>query len=250
MQELTPSARLSAWGNAALEGTVSLDDAADAIAGAGAAPRFFGLAGEPSGVNVAYALGRLRADGAVGLRLVLPRPGDVGGLPGPATFNELALLLGEAVLTVGGPPRGVIAGSSEARGAGEPGEAWTVYDVAPDARTPLSLRDAEFGLNEAMREATAVLTQLDVARWEPVAATLLTERSGSDAPCALPMSSAPKAQHVLDGALRMLRIVELARQSDGAAVTSVEADTRRQVLRDLETAARRGLEAACSAAVR
>ena len=34
------------------------------------------------------------------------------------------------------------------------------------------------------------------------------------------------------------------------AVTSVEADTRRQVLRDLETAARRGLEAACSAAVR
>ena len=48
----------------------------------------------------------------------------------------------------------------------------------------------------------------------------------------------------------MLRIVELARQSDGAAVTSVEADTRRQVLRDLETAARRGLEAACSAAVR
>ncbi len=231
MQELTPSARLSAWGNAALEATVSLDDAADAIAGAGAASRFFGLAGEPSGVNVAYALGRLRADGAVGLRLVLPRPGDVGGLPGPATFNELALLLGEAVLTVGGPPRGVLAGSSEASGG--VGEAWTVYDVAPDARTPLSLRDAEFGLNEAMREATAVLTQLDVARWEPVAATLLSEHSGSDAPCALPMSSAPKAQHVLDGALRMLRIVELARQSDVAAVSSVEADTRRQVLRDL-----------------
>jgi len=254
MQELTPSARLSAWGNAALEGTVSLDDAADAIAGAGgAAHRFLGLPGEPSGVNVAYALGRLRADGAVGLRLVLPRPGDVGGLPGPGTFNELALLLGEAVLTVGGPPRGVLAGSSEAKEASGPrelGKAWTVYDVSPDARTPLSLRDAEFGLNEAVREATAVLTQLDVARWEPVAATLLSEQSGNDAPCALPMSSAPKAQHVLDGALRMLRIVELATQSDGAAVTSVEADTRRQVLRDLETAARRGLEAACSAAVR
>jgi hypothetical protein len=48
----------------------------------------------------------------------------------------------------------------------------------------------------------------------------------------------------------MLTIVDLARQSDGAAVTAVEADTRRQVLRDLDTAARRGLEAACSAAVR
>ena len=48
----------------------------------------------------------------------------------------------------------------------------------------------------------------------------------------------------------MLTIVEVARQSDGAAVTSVEADARRQVLRDLDTAARRGLEAACSAPLR
>jgi len=245
MQELTPSARLSAWGTAALEGAVSLDDAADAIVADGAAHRFFGLAGEASGVNVAYALGRLRADGAVGLRLVLPRPGDVGGLPGPVAFNEQALLRGEAVLTVGGPPRGVLANP-----AGEGRSEWTVYDVAPDPRTPLSLRDAEFGLNEAMREATAVLTQLDVARWEPVAAALLREPAGSDAPGGLPMCSAPKAQHVLDGVLRMLRIVELARRSDGAAVTSVEADTRQQVLRDLDAAARRGFEAACSAAVR
>ena len=121
MHELTPAARLSAWGNAALEGAVSLDDAADAIAGSGgAAHRFFGLAGDDGGVNIAYALGRLRADGARGLRLVLPRPGDIGGLPGPATFNEQALARGEAVLTVGGPPRGVL---GEARGA------WTVHDV-------------------------------------------------------------------------------------------------------------------------
>jgi hypothetical protein len=246
MHELTPAARLSAWGNAALEGTVSLDDAADAIAGArGAAHRFFGLAGEDSGVNAAYALGRLRADGAVGLRLVLPRPGDAGGLPGPTAFNELALLGGEAVLTVGGPARGVLANE-----VGEAGQAWTVYDVAADARTPLSLRDAEWGLNEAMREATAVLTQLDVARWEPVAATLLKAQARGDVPAGLPETSAPKAQHVLDCALRMLAIVELARRSDGAAVTSVEADTRSHVLRDLDTAARRGLEAACSAAVR
>ena len=149
------------------------------------------------------------------------------------------------MLTVGGPPRGVLANPT-----GEGREEWTVYDVAPDPRTPLSLRDAEFGLSEAMREATAALTQLDVARWEPIAAALLEQQAGSDGAGGLPMSAAPKAQHVLDGALRMLRIVELARQSDGAAVTSVEADARRQVLRDLDTAARRGLEAACSAVVR
>jgi hypothetical protein len=239
MHELTPAARLSAWGNAALEGAVSLDDAAEAIAGSGGAGhRFFGLAGETSGVNVAYALGRLRADGAVGLRLVLPRPGDIAGLPGPAAFNEQALSRGEAVLTVGGPPRGVL---------GDGQGAWTVHDVLPDARTPLSLHDAEFGLNQQMREATAVLVRLDVARWEPVAAEVLQHRANRPPPAALPNSSPPHAHSLLECALRMLSIVDLARQSDGAAVTAVEADTRRQVLRDLDTAARRGLEAACSA---
>lgn len=241
MHELTPAARLSAWGNAALEGAISLDDAAEAIAGSGGGHRFFGLAGDGSGVNVAYALGRLRADGAGGLRLVLPRPGDIGGLPGPATFNERALSRGEAVLTVGGPPRGVL---GDAQGA------WTVHDVRADARTPLSLRDAEFGLNEQMREATAVLTQLDVPRWEPVAAEVLEHRASNPPLAALPLSSPSHAHHVLECALRMLTIVDLARQSDGAAVTAVEADMRRQVLRDLDTAARRGLEAACSTVAR
>jgi hypothetical protein len=239
MHELTPAARLSAWGNAALEGAVSLDDAADVISGAGnATSRLFGLAGEDGGVNIAYALGRLRADGARGLRLVLPRPGDAGGLPGPAAFNEQALARGEAVLTVDGPPRGLL---SSGRGS------WTVYDVLFDARTPLSLRDADWGLNQQMRVATAVLMQLDVARWEPVAADVLQHQSSNPPPPALPLSSPSHAHHMLEAAMRMLTIVELARQSDGAAVTSVEADARRQALRDLDTAARRGLEAACSA---
>jgi hypothetical protein len=246
MHELTPAARLSAWGSAALEGTVSLDDAADVIAGSGGtAHRFFGLVGEEGGVNIAYALGRLRADGAHGLRLVLPRPGDIAGLPGPATFNDQALSRGEAVLTVGGPPRGVLGGlSGGARGA------WTVQDVSPDDRTPLSLRDAEWSLNRQMREATAVLMQLDIARWEPVAAEVLQHQASNATPASLPPSSPARAHHILECALRMLTIVEVARQSDGGAVTSVEADARRQVLRDLDTAARRGLEAACSAAVR
>ena len=164
------------------------------------------------------------------------------GLPGPAPFNEQALSRGEAILTIGGPPRGVL---GQGRGA------WIVHDVTPDARTPLSLRDAEWGLNQQMREATAVLMRLDVARWEPVAADVLQHRGAATLPRrTLPPSSPPSAQHVLDCALRMLTIVEVARQSDGAAVTSVEADARRQVLRDLDTAARRGLEAACSAPLR
>jgi hypothetical protein len=242
MHELSPAARLAAWGGAALAGHVSLDDAADVIAGSGdAAHRFFGLAGEEGGVNVAYALGKLRAQGAQGLRLVLPRPGDNGGLPGPAEFNDRALSRGEAVLTVGGPPRGVL---REGRGA------WTVHDVSPDPRTPMSLREAEWALTEQMREATAVLVQLDVARWEPVAAEVLQHPARNAAAPALPLTSPTQAQHVVEWALRMMTIVEVARQSDGAAVTSAEADARLQVLRDLDTAARHGLEAACSTQLR
>ena len=83
MQELTPAARLSAWGNAALEGAISLDDAADAIAGSGGAPT--GSSGWPA--SRAASTWPTRWDGCgptapIGLRLVLPRPGDIGGLPG------------------------------------------------------------------------------------------------------------------------------------------------------------------------
>ena len=85
-------------------------------------------------MNLAYALARLRALGVTGLRLVLPRPGDAAGLPGPPAFNERAVGRGEAVLTVGGPPLGLL---DETRGT------WSVHPVAPDradaavpARTP------------------------------------------------------------------------------------------------------------------
>lgn len=240
MEDLPAAGRLAAWGDAALRGAVSLDDAADRVAGDDDAPhRVFGLPGETSGVNVAYALGRLRADGVGGLRLVLPRPGDPTGLPGPPPFNEAAVARGAAVLTIGGTaPLGVL---DESRGA------WTVHSVSLDRRTPMGLREAERDLNRVMREATELLLSLDVARWEPAAADVLAHRAGNPARPALPPSSPPEAHQVLHGAQRLLGIVEAARQSEGAAVSAAEVNARREVLRDLDAAARRGLEAACSA---
>ena len=92
MHELTSAARLSAWGNAALEGAVSLDDAADVIAGSGgAAHRVFGLDGEGGGVNVAYALGRLRADGHMGCGWSCPAPVTSAACRGPRVQRAGAL---------------------------------------------------------------------------------------------------------------------------------------------------------------
>jgi hypothetical protein len=238
MQELPAAARLAAWGGAALAGAVSLDEAADRVAGPDDAPhRVFGMPGETSGVNIAYALGRLRAGGVTGLRLVLPRPGDATGLPGPPAFNERAMARGAAVVTVGGAdPLAVL---DETRAA------WTVHAVDVDLRTPLGLRDAERELTRVTREATELLVRLDVARWEPAAAQVLAHQSQRTAVPALPLSFPANAHHVLTMSQRIAVIVQAARTSEGAAVSAAEARARADVLHDLDAVARRGIEAAC-----
>ncbi len=230
--------RLAAWGSAVLAGTVSPDQAADeVVGGSDASHRVFGLPDESEGVTLPYALGRLRALGVGGLRLVLPRPGDPAGLPGPPVFNEKAIARGEAVITVGGRPLGLV---DEGRGA------WSVHPVTADPRTPPSLADAERELGRAMRECTEALVSLDVARWEPVAADILAHRARHERP-ALPMSAPPQAHRVLHQALRLASIVDAARAGDGAAVSAGETARRAAILREIDVAARRAVEAACSA---
>jgi hypothetical protein len=237
VRELSTAGRLAAWGTAALAGAVSPDDAADQVCGShDAAHRVIGLPDEPQPVNLPYALGRLRALGATGLRLVLPVPGDAAGLPGPAAFNERAISRGEAVVTTGRLQLGLL---SESRGT------WSAHPVGDGGRAQLPLADAARDLSRAMREATELLVRLDLTRWEPAAAEALAERSRAMRP-ELPMSADVQAQHVLHQALRVARIVELARTGDGAAVTAAEMTARTEVLRDLDTAARRAVEAACS----
>ncbi len=237
MRELSSAGRLAAWGTAALVGAVSPDDAADEVRGAHDAPhRVVGLPGEPEPVNLPYALGRLRALGATGLRLVLPAPGDVAGLPGPADFNERAVGRGEAVVTTGGVRLGLL---PELRGT------WSAHPVGDAGRSAVPLPDAARELARVMREATELLVRMDLARWEPAAAMVLSERSRAVRP-ELPASADMQAQHVLHQALRIAGIVELARAGDGAAVTALEMAARTQALRDLDSAARRAVEAACS----
>lgn len=238
MHELSPAGRLAAWGNAALSSAVSPDEAADRVTGTtDPGHRVVGLPSEDGPVNLAYAFGRLRALGATGLRLVLSRPGDPGGLPGPAQFTESAVACGEAVLTTGAAQVGLLA---QGRGM------WSAERVDPDRRTPLSLADAEKHFGQVMREAAEVLARLDIAQWGPAAADVLSLRSRARAP-ELPPSVTPAAHRLLDQAMRIATIVELARSNPGAAVTATEMRARTEVLRDLDAAARRAVEAACSA---
>src|SRR5690606_11028026 len=165
------SGRLAAWGNALLAGCVSPDDAVLAIVGEDVVHRVAGLPGEAAPVGLTLALGRLRSLGATGLRVALPAPGHPLGLSGPPEFNARALEAGEAVVCHGAA-LGLV---PEVAKAGPEGDVhvevvWHCLAVreAPPADVP-SLGEAERELAEALREATEVLTRLDVAGWGPVA---------------------------------------------------------------------------------
>lgn len=236
MSVLPRSGRLVVWGNAALAGAVSLDEALDRIGGDDPPHRVAGLPGEPVPVGISLAIGRLRAGGVTALRLVLPVPGDPGGLPGPPAVNAVAVEALEAALTLGGGSWALVP-----RGRAQ----WQVYDVAVPTTSVPSLAEAERTLNEELRECTEELVRLDVARWAPEAGPLLADGNRAGAP-ALPSAYPPQAHALLARALRLAAVSALARGSEGAAVSAAEIAARTAVLDRLATASRRGIEAACN----
>ncbi|MGW0946610.1 hypothetical protein ACWD4O_29255 [Streptomyces sp. NPDC002623] len=248
------SGRLAAWGNALLAGFVSPDDAVLAIVGEDAVHRVEGLPGESAPVGLTLALGRLRALGVSGLRVALPAPGHPLGLSGPPEFNARALEAEEAVVCHGAG-YGLV---PEVYEAGPEGDVhvevvWHCLPVreAPPADVP-SLGEAERELAEALRDATAVLTQLDVAGSGPVAeAAIDAYRARADGGReVLAPGYPPRAVRVLELAQRVGLLVALASEhGHGGAVSSAEMAARAEALRPVERTARRALVAAYNSVV-
>ncbi|MEU6941087.1 hypothetical protein ABZ943_30975 [Streptomyces rubiginosohelvolus] len=250
------SGLLAAWGNALLAGLVSPDEAALAIVGEDAVHRVEGLPGEAGPVGLTLALGRLRGLGATGFRVALPVPGHPLGLSGPPDFNARALEAEEAVVAYG-VPYGLVPEVSE---AGPEGDlhvevVWRVLPVreAPPADVP-SLSEAERELAEALRDATAVLSRLDVAGSGPVAEAAVdayrarVERGGGRE--VLAPGYPPRAVRVLEMAQRVGLLVSVAYENGhGGAVSSSEIAARGEALRPVERVARRALVAAYNAYV-
>lgn len=247
------SGRLAAWGNALLAGAVSPDDAAQAIVGEDAAHRVVGLPGEAGPVGLTLALGRLRRLGVTGWRVALPAPGHPLGLSGPPEFNARALDAAEAAVGFGAP-YGLVPEVSEAGPAGDVHVevVWHCLAVreAPPADVP-SLGEAERELAEALREATAALTRLDVAASGPAAeAARDAYRARSEAGReVLAPGYPPRAVRVLELARRIGLLVDLAYGGHGGAVTSSEIAARGAALAPVERVARRAQVAAYNAYV-
>ncbi|MGW1405710.1 hypothetical protein [Streptomyces sp. NPDC002403] len=248
------SGLLAAWGNALLAGLVSPDEAALAIVGEDAVHRVEGLPGEAGPVGLTLALGRLRGLGVTGFRVALPAPGHPLGLSGPPEFNARALEAEEAVVAHGAP-YGLV---PEVREAGPEGDlhvevVWRCLPVreAPPADVP-SLSEAERELAEGLRDATAVLSRLDVAGSGPVAEAAVdayrarAERGRE----VLAPGYPPRAVRVLELAQRVGLLISVAYENGhGGAVSASEIAARGEALRPVERVARRAQVAAYNAYV-
>jgi hypothetical protein len=237
-----------------LAGLVSPDDAVLTIVGDDAVHRMEGLPGETGPVGLTLALGRLRSLGVTGLRLALPAPGHPLGLSGPPEFNTRALDAEEAVICYGAA-LGLVPEMYE---AGPDGDlhvevVWHCLPVreAPPADVP-SLGEAERELAEALRDATEVLSRLDVAASGPVAEAAIdayrarAERGQE----VLAPGYPPRAVRVLELAQRVGLLVSLARENGhGGAVSSAEMGARAEALRPVERVARRAQVAAYNSVV-
>jgi hypothetical protein len=260
--DLPRSARLAAWGSSALAGTVTLTDAVRAVvrddephavrwdADAPALPRLPAARAD----DLLTLLTCLSEAGGAQLLLALPVPGDPRGLPGPAAVNTVALEAGECVVAevAGAPERwALVPEVVEFGSVYEPGAmvTWSLLGAAP-RRAPesSSVAESERELRTALVTATQALADLDVARWrEDAADRIAAVRDGGLVRDAVPPAVSPRAARVLQTAARVLAIVDLAVEDDGAAITSWEASSRAIALREVAGVARRAVIAAVNA---
>lgn len=241
--------RLAAWGSAWLASMVSYDDVVSSVT-RDRQHQVVGLPGHPDTVPLGWALTELRSTGATAVRLALPVPGDLVGVPGPDELRHAALSAGAAAVAIG-PAGGVgLVPRREQHGNESEGltvvVTWTAVVAEPLERDGyIPLREAEQELTEALRESTDALLDLDVARWRPELADALsamrrTSRSGRDEGSWLPPGYPARARLLLSRAAQLGRVVELATADDpGASVTTGEILGRRSALGGLERAVRR-----------
>lgn len=238
-----PAGRLAAWATAWLTGRTSYDDTLDAVTG-DTAHRVSGLPGTDGAVPLGEALSALRRLGERRLRLVLPAPGDVRGLPAVPGLAPVALEAGQAAVG----DRVVLVPEP----LGPEVLQWTAFPL--DGVTPPpppvegTLRAASGALDLAVTGSARTLAELDLARWHPEVPELLAGLARPKPAPGLPDDHDPLALSILGRALRVAAVLDLAMaDAPGGAVNQAQAARRDAVLRPLGGAVREAVTAAYNA---
>ncbi|MDK3257548.1 hypothetical protein [Blastococcus capsensis] len=239
-----PAGRLAVWATAWLTGRTSFDEALHAVTG-DAAHRVSGLPGTDGAVPLGEALSSLRGLGETRLRLVLPAPGDVRGLPAVPGLAPQALEAGQAAVG----DRVVLVPEP----IGPEVLQWTAFELHSVAPPPVegTLRAASGGLDLAITDSARTLAELDLARWHPEVPELLAGLARPKPAPGLPDDHDPLALSMLGRALRVAAVLDLAMaDAPGAAVNHAQAARRDAALRPLAAAVREAVTAAYNAVPR
>ena len=251
------SALLAAWGAAWLAGDASLPELLERVCAHDDAHTVTGLDPLDDALPLDRAVARLRAAGSTRVRVVLPAPGDLVGLPGPGAFTAAAVEAAEGVLWLcpDGTGTGLVP-TLTAHGSAYDGTVTTVsWRATPVTATGADpgpyLHDAEHDLRRGVVEVAGVLRDLDVARWRPDVAEALQDlrrqaRRGIDDD-ELPGGYPARARALLVQARQLGAVVQLALADTGGAVDTREAAERERALRRLGDLVRRARVASYNA---
>ncbi|GGK38503.1 hypothetical protein [Nocardia camponoti] len=245
----SPSATLTVWAGSWLAGASAPDDVLAALAAW--SPLHTIAAGDPTtgarddlpwtahghtaGTGAMPLLKVIRealAEPGAQLRLVLPAPGDVRGLPIGTAFAADAMEAGEGLL-IGVPGRegtGLIPQWDD-----HDTLQWTVYSVVipPPIGDDMTLGEAEYTMREAVRDAADALMQLHTTGIGPGDAdpreqieNQLAAYSRHAYPDAIPL----RAKRILDTADHVAAILTVAEHEPASSPTSASAASAHESL--------------------
>ncbi len=266
----SPSATLTVWAGSWLAGNSAPDDVLEALQQW--APKHTIAAGDPatggrsdlpwsSRGNLAGSammalfkvIRETMAQPGARLRLVLPVPGDVRGLPVGTIFAADAVEAEEGLL-IGVPGQdgtGLIP-----LWADDGSLQWTIYStpIPPEPGSDMSLGEAEYTMREAVRDAADALMQLHTTAVGAVESdprelieAELADYSRHDYPESIPL----RAKRILDTADHVAAILTVAQREPASSPTSASAiGAQETLLRPLWDAIRAARLVAVHAAAR
>lgn len=222
---------MAAW----LQGEIGPDEVVDAVTQDDAPHVVSGLGLDVVPLRDVLAIWRREA---VSVRLVLPVPGDVRGVPGPAEFRSAAIDAGEAVC---GGSLGIVPEVTEHYpSSAPPSVVWEAFVVEPVPTDYVALADVQYELTTAIRDAATALTAADVAGGAADIADALHDARRAGESLNLPPNFPSRAVALLAQAERMQAVLELATDDPaGGAVDRFGMSARDSALRPLAMAVRR-----------